>query len=44
MVNRALNYFNFKLEEITKEFSDSINLNVKALDNPIFLDGQFGNI
>ena len=44
MANRAFNYFNFKLEETTKEFSDLINSKVKALDNPIFLEGQLGKI
>ena len=44
MANRAFNYFNFKLEETPKEFSDLINSKVKALDNPIFLEGQLGKI
>ena len=44
MANRAFNYFNFKLEETPKEFSDLISSKVKALDNPIFLENQLGKI
>ena len=44
MAARAQKYFNFKLEETTKEFQDLINPKIQALDNPIFLDGQLGKI
>ena len=44
MAAKAVNYFNFKLEETTKEFNDLINQKIKALDNPIFLEGQLGKI
>ena len=44
MAARAQKYFNFKLEETTKEFQDLINPKIKALDNPIFLEGQLGKI
>jgi secreted Zn-dependent insulinase-like peptidase len=36
MSNKARKYFNFTLEEPTKEFNDLISQKVKALDNPIF--------
>ena len=44
MANHAQKYFNFKLEEPTKEFSDLIDKKKKALDNPIFIEGQLGKI
>ena len=44
MSNKARKYFNFTLEEPTKEFNDLISQKVKALDNPIFLEGQLGKI
>ena len=44
MKNYAEKYFDFKLSEPTAEFKELINKKVKALDNPIFLDGQLGKI
>ena len=44
MANRAQKYFDFKLEEPTKEFNESISEKIKALDNPIFKEGQLGKI
>lgn len=44
MANRAQKYFDFKLEEPPKEFNESISEKIKALDNPIFKEGQLGKI
>ena len=44
MANRAQKYFEFKLEEPPKEFNESISEKIKALDNPIFKEGQLGKI
>ena len=44
MSNKARKYFNYTLKEPTKEFNDLINTKIKALDNPIFLEGQLGKI
>ena len=44
MATRAQKYFGFKLEQPTKEFNDLIDKKIKALDNPLFLDGQLGKI
>ena len=44
MSNYALKYFNFTLEEPSKEFTELFNKKVEALDNPIFNDGQLGKI
>ena len=44
MANRAQKNFNFKLEEPTKEFNDQINAKIRALDNPLFKEGQLGKI
>ena len=40
----AQKYFNFKLEEPTKEFIDIFNKKIQSLDNEVFLDGQLGKI
>ena len=42
MTEYALKYFNFKLEEPTPEFTEMFNQKIKALDNPIFKEGQLG--
>ena len=44
MKNYVEKYFDFKLSEPTAEFRELFNKKVKALDNPIFLDGQLGKI
>ena len=42
MANLSLKYFNFTLEKPTDEFTEKFNEKIKALDNPIFNEGQLG--
>ena len=44
MSNYTLKYFNFILEEPSKEFTELVNKKIKALDNPIFNEDQLGKI
>ncbi len=40
----AQKYYNFKLEEPTKEFTDMFNKKIESLDYDVFLKGQLGKI
>ncbi len=44
MSNYTLKYFNFILEEPSKEFTELVNKKIKALENPIFNEDQLGKI
>ena len=44
MANKAKKYFNYILEKPTKEFNDTINKKINALDEPLFLEGDLGKI
>ena len=44
MANKAKKYFNYVLEKPTKEFNDTINKKINALDEPLFLEGDLGKI